>query len=55
MKIAVLDYTSGSVDVFEVDEGMEGCVEYFLTEEKGYNLDNIHWMEVKAININIGV
>lgn len=53
MKIAVLDYSGGCVDIFEVDEGYERFVEWFLTEEKGYNLENIHWMEVKCINIHI--
>lgn len=53
MKIAVLDYTNGSVDVFEVPEGED--VELYLTEEKGYRLDDIYWMEAKTININIGL
>lgn len=51
MKIAVLDYASGSVDIFEVPEGEH--IELYLTEEKGYRLDDIHWMEVKCINIHI--
>lgn len=51
MKIAVLDYASGSVDIFEVPE--EENIEWYLTEEKGYNLDNIHWLEAKCINIHI--
>lgn len=51
MKIAVLDYASGSVDIFEVPEGEH--IKWYLTEEKGYNLDLIYWMEVKSININI--
>lgn len=51
MKIAVLDYTSGSVDIFEVSESEH--IEWYLTEEKGYRLDDIYWMEVKCININI--
>jgi len=53
MKIAVLDYSSGCVDIFEVPEGEH--IERYLTEEKGYNMDNIYWMEAKSININIGV
>lgn len=53
MRIAVLDYASGSVDIFEVPEGEH--IEWYLTEEKGYRLDHIHWMEVNCININIGV
>ena len=55
MKIAVLDYSTGCVDIFEVPEGEN--IEWYLTEEKGYrsDLQDIHWMEVKAININIGV
>ena len=53
MKIAVLDYASGSVDIFEVPEGEN--IEWYLTEEKGYRLDDIYWMEAKAINIHIGV
>lgn len=53
MKIAVLDYAGGSVDIFEIPEGEH--IEWYLTEEKGYNLEEIHWMEVKCININIGV
>lgn len=55
MKVAVLDYSSGCVDIFEVDKGYENFVERFLTEEKGYNLASIYWMEAKVININIGV
>ena len=42
MKIAVLDYASGSVDI-----------ERYLSEEKGYRLDDIYWMEAKCINIHI--
>ena len=53
MKIAVLDYAGGSVDIFEVPDNEP--VVWYLTEEKGYNMDHIHWMEVKTININIGV
>lgn len=53
MKVAVLDYSSGCVDIFEVPKGEN--IEWYLIEEKGYNLDNIHWMEVKCININIVV
>ena len=53
MKVAVLDYASGSVDIFEVPEGEH--IEWYLTEEKGYRMDDIYWMEVKCININIGV
>lgn len=53
MKIAVLDYASGSVDIFEVPDNEP--VVWYLTEEKGYrqDLQEIHWMEVKCININI--
>lgn len=51
MKIAVLDYSTGSVDIFEIPEGEH--IEWYLTEEKGYDLAEIYWMEVKAININI--
>lgn len=54
MKIAVLDYSTGCVDLFEVPKKDEH-IEWYLTEVKGYNIDNIEWMEVKAININIGV
>ena len=53
MKIAVLNYSTGDVDIFEVPK--EEDVERYLAEEKGYNLDNIFWMEAKCININIGV
>ena len=53
MKVAVLDYSSGSVDIFEVPDNEP--VVWYLTEEKGYRMDDIHWMEVKCININIGV
>lgn len=51
MKIAVLDYASGSVDIFEVPKGED--IKWYLTEEKGYRLELIHWMEVKCINIHI--
>lgn len=53
MRVAVLDYSTGSVDIFEVPDGER--VEWYLTEEKGYrqDLQEIHWMEVKTININI--
>lgn len=51
MKIAVLDYSSGCVDIFEVPDGEN--IKWYLTEEKGYNLDLIHWMEAKCINIHI--
>ena len=51
MRIAVLDYAKGSVDVFEVPEGEN--IEWYLTEVKGYRMDNIHWMEAKCINIHI--
>lgn len=53
MKVAVLDYSSGCVDIFEVPKGEN--IEWYLTEEKGYRIEDINWMEVKAININIGV
>lgn len=51
MKIAVLNYASGSVDIFEAPEGEN--IERYLTEEKGYWMDEIYWMEVKSINISI--
>lgn len=53
MRVAVLDYSTGSVDIFEVPDGER--VEWYLTEEKGYrqDLQEIHWMEVKCINIHI--
>jgi len=51
MKIAVLDYASGSVGIFYVPEGTN--IEWYLTEVKGYRMDDIHWMEVKSIYINI--
>ena len=51
MTVAVLDYSSGCVDIFEVTDNEP--VEWYLTEEKGYRLDYIHWMEVKCINIHI--
>ena len=51
MKIAVLNYVSGSVDIFEVPEGLD--IERYLAEEIGYLLGDIHWMEAKCININI--
>lgn len=51
MKVAVLDYASGSVDIFEVPKGES--IKWYLTEEKGYRMDHIHWMEVKCINIHI--
>ena len=53
MKIAVLNYTTGDVDIFEVENGEN--IERYLSEEKGYRLDDIYWMEAKCININIGV
>lgn len=53
MRIAVLDYPSGCVDIFEVPKGEH--IKWYLTEEKGYDLELIHWMEVTCININIGL
>lgn len=51
MRIAVLNYATGSVDVFEAPDGEN--IEWYLTEVKGYRMDNIHWMEAKSIYINI--
>lgn len=53
MKVAVLNYTTGSVDIFEIPEGER--IEWYLTKKKGYRLEEIHWMEVWCININVGV
>lgn len=53
MKVAVLDYSTGNVDILEIHDGIH--IEWYLKEQIGYNLNNVHWMEVKAININIGV
>ena len=53
MKVVVLDYSTGSVDIFEVPEGEH--IEWYLAEVKGYRMDDIYWMEAKAINIHIGV
>ena len=53
MKIAVLNYDTGDVDIFEVPVGED--IEWYLTEEKGYRMDDIYWMEAKTININIGI
>lgn len=51
MKIAVLNAVTGNLSVFEIPQGVD--VELYLAEEEGYNLENIDWMEVKSININI--
>lgn len=54
MKIAVLDYASGSVDIFNAPdfgttEELDKCL-----EERGHNPEYVHFMsDVKRININI--
>ena len=53
MKIAVLNYGTGDVDIFVAPKGED--IEWYLTEERGYRLDDIYWMEAKTININIGL
>lgn len=57
MKIAVLDYASGNVDIITVDKAFindrfNGDVESFLFDDLGYDRDNTHWMsDVKTIRI----
>lgn len=57
MKIAVLDYASGNVDIITVDKAFindrfDGNVEPFLIDYLGYNSNNIQWMtDVKTIRI----
>ena len=54
MKIAVLDYASGSVDIFDAPdfgttEELDKCL-----EERGHNPHQVYFMsDVKRININI--
>lgn len=46
-KIAVLDYSCGSVDIIEVDDNTiaaYGGVEAYLQKHCNYNLDEISWM-----------
>lgn len=53
--IAILDYSTSSVLIIKlpdyVGEQSED-IEQYLTEELGYNLDEIHWMnKIESINI----
>ena len=52
MKIGVFDYTNGKLSIFEVD-GTKEYEEELLRQ--GYSLDNIEWMEIKSISMDIEV
>ena len=56
MTIAVLNYLTGSVDIFNIDTSDKSTenIEYLL-DSIGYSLDNIYWMEVEEINLNLNV
>lgn len=45
MKIAVLDYMTGTVEIFEAPEMTDGNeIEEYLSNEKGFHLSNCSWM-----------
>lgn len=57
MKIAVLNYESGNVDIISIDKAFimdrfDGNVEPFLIDYLGYDSNNIQWMtDVSSIRI----
>ena len=53
MRVAVLDYASGSVNVFDAPDYMDGQnLEQWLCQEHGFSPDTIAWMSgVQQINI----
>jgi len=53
MKIAILDYTTNTVDVINAPEMSDGCeIEEWLTVERGYHLSYIAWMAgVNGVNV----
>lgn len=57
MKIAVLNYESGNVDIVSISRAFimdrfGGNIEPFLVEYLGYNSNNIQWMtDVSSIRI----
>lgn len=53
----VLNYSNGTVDIFEIDEealkeDYNGNFEEYLKDE-GYELDQIEWMKTSDIDIEI--
>ena len=54
MTVAVLNYVLGSVDIFDIDTSNESTenIEEILNNI-GYSLSDIHWMEVKEVNLNL--
>lgn len=54
MKIAVLDYSAGTVDIISVPHDViatYGGVEDYLMECCDYNLDEISWMEMRQAKV----
>jgi hypothetical protein len=51
LKVAVLDYVTGIVHIFE-EECEEELVEEML-EEKGFDMYNIEWMLFKKLSIEL--
>lgn len=60
LKIAVLDYGSGSVDIIKVDKDFvdlnyHGDVELFLSYWCGYSIDNINWIADEKLEENLSM
>ena len=55
MRVAVLDYTTGNVDVFGAPEHVgPSDMEEYLIKEKGYVHTSIEWMcGVSKVNIEL--
>lgn len=57
MKVIVLDFTDGSVQVFDYDQNIYEDVDEFIQylEEGGFisGSSNCQWMAVKELNIKI--
>lgn len=56
MQIAVMDYSTTSVDVFEVNEeeakNVENNIEGYLSD-RGYMLSDIYYMVGDSINVSV--
>ena len=55
MKVAIMNYGNGMLTVIDVPVEWEDKLEDFIFEELKFDEGEIHWMEVKSINIDIEV
>jgi hypothetical protein len=53
MKVVILDFDSGEVDIVFVNSDETEEIESILAEDYGYSLYNINYMAVKEVKINV--